>query len=909
MKSKGRGWLNYLAIIFIYNFSLTVYAQPSLGSTEGTLFSLQTVKKAVKKTARTKSDRLKRSILTSSKKNRRLNRDDNVSYVDSFHLKISKPLSIDASVHYKTKNGTAVAGVDYTETEGVATIVAGQTSVDINVAILVAGTGKTFSLVIDTPTGGKFPSDVSSLAVEHVIINSVSEGGVLSHPVLFSLVVPPLVPDSFGHQLETFTNHETSMQIQAPRGGDLCMMDTAGTLRYLTKEAGFGVAEGQVQAGNAIAVRQPSVHWTGNKALFSMVIGGPSEAYDQSYRANKWQIYELTNLEAVVSGATPIITKIANQPAYNNISPIYGSDDQIIYTSDAPLFGMTHTYPQLDEYESSPINTGIFKLNPSTGKVIHLTHSPSGDFDLQLATDGRIISTRWEHLKRDQQANSYRSGDGWQPRPVNYLSEAVNAAIINAPAIKNGKPYADADGTPYDLFPEASEDVINSVSTEPNKDPNERLHDFNEFLPWEISENGEGHQTVNHVGRHEFGGLFQAGSKSDDPNLVDDIGDLSKNTLRDTVNSDSGIFQIKEDPRAGHEGTFYGTWSREFARFSSGRIFEFSLPIGKKPQDMEIIDWTNAMIDNETNTLGHFRNPLMTMDGTMLASYTTQSAVFDSNAPYTFRLVKMEKKNNSASSTEHIASNPLLGSPIQRTIIYWGDSEQTLSNSVEMSETGVVEIVQRAKPKTLKKHPINPIEKSILDEEGVNEQELREWMKQNNLALIIIRNMTARDAADRQQPFNLQVPNGVKTASAPGKVYDISHFQIFAGELIRGYAGNEVSGRRTLATPLRDTQITPNLISSNLIDTNAPVEAGIKIATDGSVAAFVPATRALSWQSVAPDGEAIVRERQWLTFAPGEIRTCEGCHGINDKTHAGNPPPENKAQALRDLLKAWKDNK
>ena len=738
-------------------------------------------------------------------------------------------------------------------------------------------------------------------------LTSLAQGNKLNNPILFSLVVPPLTGNSFGHQLETFTNHLTGMQVEAPRGGDLCMMDTAGNLRYLTKEAGYGVASGQVQAGNAIAVRQPYVHWTGSKALFSMVVGGPSSAYDQSYRSNRWQIYEISNLNAVIGGATPTITKIANQPAYNNISPIYGSDDQIIYTSDAPLFGMAHTYPQLDEYESSPINTGIFKLNPATGKVIHLTHSPSGDFDLHLAKDGRIISTRWEHLKRDQQANSYRAGNEWQPRPVNYFSEAVNAAIINAPRTKNGKPYADANGTPYDIFPEAFEDIINDISTEPNKDSNEPLHDFNEFLPWEISENGEGHQTVNHVGRHEFGGVFQPGSKIDDPNLVYNIGNLSKNTLRETVNSDSGIFQIKEDPRAGYEGTFYGAWSREFGGFSSGRIFEFALPIGKNPQDMELIDWTNSAIDNETNSLGHFRNPLMTMSGTMLASYATQSRIFAIDAPYTFRLVKMVKKNSNATSTEHIAGEALLGAVIKRNIVYWGDSEEAISASVEMSETGVVEIVARAKPSTLKKYPINSIEKSILAEEGVNEQALRDWMKKNNLALIVIRNTTERDAADRQQPFNLQVPGGVKTAPASGKIYDISHFQIFSGELIRGYGnGSEVSGRRVLATPLRNTSVTPNLLASNLIDSNASIESGIKIAADGSVAAFVPATRALTWQSVAPDGEAIVRERQWLTFAPGEIRTCEGCHGINDKAHSGKSAPQNKAQALRNLLAKWK---
>jgi hypothetical protein len=768
----------------------------------------------------------------------------------------------------------------------------------------------TFSILVSTHSWAvnlTAPSITAKIAPLKIGFDT-KNNTTLTHPILFSLVVPPLINNNFGHQLETFTNHETGMQVQAPRGGDLCMIDAKGDLRYLTKEAGFGIATGQIQAENAIAVRQPYVHWTGTKALFSMVVGGPIEAFDQSYRENKWQIYEITNLTSVINGTVPTIIKLAKQPAYNNISPIYGSDDQIIYTSDAPLFGMAHTYPQLDEYESSPTNTGIFKLIPTTGQVIHLTHSPSGDFDIQLATDGRVISTRWEHLKRDQQANAYRRGNSGLERPVNYSSELANATIINAPTTNNGKPHADAEGTPYDIFPEAFEQILDGVDTEPNRDPNEPLHDFNEFLPWEISENGEGHKTVNHLGRHEFGGVFQEGSKMDDPNLVFSLGDLSKNTLRDSVQSDSGIFQIKEDPRPGHESTFYGAWSREFSHFSSGRIFEFTLPIGANPQEMKVIDWTNTTIDNTANNLGHFRNPLMTMDGTMLASYTPQSDEFDITKPYTFRLVKMVKKNADPLDTEHIASPPLLGSPIERDIVYWDDSEQTLSIRVQMSETGVVEIVSRAKPSTLEKHTINPVEKAVLNEEGINEQTLREWMIKNNLALLAIRNATERDAGEKQQPFNLQVPGGVKSIPASGKVYDISHFQFFGAEMIRSYGTTHSNGRRVIATPLRNTQANPNVVESNLFDASAPVESAVKIGKDGSVAAFVPATRALTWQSVAPDGESIVRERQWLTFAPGEIRTCEGCHGIKDKAHSGQSAPQNKPDALRDLLRAWKQN-
>ena len=53
-------------------------------------------------------------------------------------------------------------------------------------------------------------------------------------------------------------------------------------------------------------------------------------------------------------------------------------------------------------------------------------------------------------------------------------------------------------------------------------------------------------------------------------------------------------------------------------------------------------------------------------------------------------------------------------------------------------------------------------------------------------------------------------------------------------------------------------------------------------------------------------GKAVVRERNWLTFQPGEIRTCASCHGLNTQDQAGGFTPLNKPEALRTLLKYWK---
>jgi hypothetical protein len=78
------------------------------------------------------------------------------------------------------------------------------------------------------------------------------------------------------------------------------------------------------------------------------------------------------------------------------------------------------------------------------------------------------------------------------------------------------------------------------------------------------------------------------------------------------------------------------------------------------------------------------------------------------------------------------------------------------------------------------------------------------------------------------------------------------------------------------------------------------------VGADGSVAAFVPARRALSWQLTSPDGTPVVRERYWITMQPGEIRECTSCHGINTRDQANQLAPANQPEALRQLLTYWK---
>jgi hypothetical protein len=91
----------------------------------------------------------------------------------------------------------------------------------------------------------------------------------LPNPILFVTQVP--VPGDFTSIASVFGNHQGSAQSVA-RGGDLWIRYGDGSLKNLTQSAGYGVSG--LQGASSIAVREPSVHWSATKALFSMVVGG-----------------------------------------------------------------------------------------------------------------------------------------------------------------------------------------------------------------------------------------------------------------------------------------------------------------------------------------------------------------------------------------------------------------------------------------------------------------------------------------------------------------------------------------------------------------------------------------------------------------------------------------------------------
>jgi hypothetical protein len=403
-------------------------------------------------------------------------------------------------------------------------------------------------------------------------------------------------------------------------------------------------------------------------------------------------------------------------------------------------------------------------------------------------------------------------------------------------------------------------------------------------MPWQLNQDGTNEETLNHLGRQEIEPGLQTRSFANDTALLD-YTNLGFGANKKSIRGDGGVFQIKEDPR--YPGSFFGIYTGEFGTLTSGQIIRFNGAPGVNPEQMAFADASDAAMG-----AGRFRNPLPLADGQIIASHTPSKTIGTVQATeFTLKQLALN------ATTQLYSPGTSLTGGITKSVSWWSPDTK-LSYSGKLWELEPVEVVARTRPGASGAMALEAPEKSILAEEGVDEAALRSWLTSNNLALIVTRNQTSRDRADRQQPFNLQVPGGVKTTAGAGKVYDIAHYQVLQADSVRGYSYTMRAGRRPIAQPVGSTQ------GKNPANAGGPA-GSVKIAPDGSTAAFVPAQRALTWQVTDTGGNAVVRERVWITFQPGEVRVCASCHGLNKADQAGNPPPLNKPEALRSLVRYW----
>ncbi|OJY97597.1 MAG: hypothetical protein BGP25_00965 [Lysobacterales bacterium 63-13] len=103
-------------------------------------------------------------------------------------------------------------------------------------------------------------------------VGAAASAQPLPNPILFVTQFP--ISYDFTAIGSVFGNHRGGIDL-AGRSGDLYIRSPDGSLRNLNAEASYGNV-GQ-QGANSILVRDPVVSRDGNRAIFSRVIGAPTQ--------------------------------------------------------------------------------------------------------------------------------------------------------------------------------------------------------------------------------------------------------------------------------------------------------------------------------------------------------------------------------------------------------------------------------------------------------------------------------------------------------------------------------------------------------------------------------------------------------------------------------------------------------
>ena len=437
---------------------------------------------------------------------------------------------------------------------------------------------------------------------------------------------------------------------------------------------------------------------------------------------------------------------------------------------------------------------------------------------------------------------------------------------------------------------------------------------FNQFFPWAINQDGTDEETVNHIGRHEIGGSYGSAAYTNDPN-IQDLYYFGGNYNTNPINN---FLEIREDPNV--QGLFYGIDAPEFATHGAGQIVSLTGSTNLNAFYMRINyltprsthEYASSPTTVPPDHTGLYRNPLMTSDGYFIASHTTNTQAETGSATanypatnypttsYDFRLKFLQITNG------YYAPSAMLTPGLTNQALYLDPNNYLIDLQTNLLwEVDPIEVMPRPRPVPYSV-PIAAPELAAFAAANVDVGAFQNYLRTHQLALIVSRDVTTRDKADHQQPFNLHIAGtSHQTIGAPGKIYDIAWLQLFQADQLRslnnGNPNNTGNGRRVIAQYLHDPAVDNATRPGALI-------ASVPLASDGSQAAIVPARRAMSWQLTDTNGVGVVRERYWLTFAPGEIRTCTSCHGINETTQANGPVPTNTPLALIKLLNYWKTN-
>src|SRR5215472_2472986 len=259
----------------------------------------------------------------------------------TFTAKLSAAATSTVTVHYITKNGTALAGKDYVATSGTLQLSAGSTSGSVTVTLLPVTLGagrsnKTFSLDLSNPRGatlarpsvtGTIHPDVfdtgSPDAFADVVINPASTVAYFTVPLLNEVAVLHLATGTYGKPIPVGSN---------PHGIDIT---PDGKTLYVCDTGGQTISKVNIAARKVTTITTPS-SFTNDTPYTIAVMNNGHAIYTTTFAGSGFggHAYDLnlsTNVSTVVSnlgigGQTTEATPVSRSADYSTVGAVLGDD-------------------------------------------------------------------------------------------------------------------------------------------------------------------------------------------------------------------------------------------------------------------------------------------------------------------------------------------------------------------------------------------------------------------------------------------------------------------------------------------------------------------------------------------------------------------------------------------------------
>jgi len=318
--------------------------------------------------------------------------ETNSNHTNYFLLELGEALTVDASVSYQTRDGSAIAGQDYTAVSGTATILAGETKTLIAVPILGDSSqenNETFDLVLTNPLGGIFPTDITEVVATHTIINddfaAVDNTQAIARSLSSTLLsgIPPILstqtlldqPDDLANPIAV---NITTQTISCPSSGTFSYIFTNDP----TTDTPF-LKYSEVDDNLAITLDQCQDGTTTSTGAYNLKITGATTTVTNSD-------VSLTNLAV---NASAIDTSFTGLLATTETNPIDISDNVLAITSSnlqLTSAGANYAFTNLSTQVATEQLTDDRKIQAYTSTLTLTNSSNNGTYTTEMVNEMKI---------------------------------------------------------------------------------------------------------------------------------------------------------------------------------------------------------------------------------------------------------------------------------------------------------------------------------------------------------------------------------------------------------------------------------------------------------------------------------------------------------------------------------------